>query len=207
MQTQIKNIIFDIGRVIVGYQEKDVVEAVLPQSPHQSFYIEKFLKSDIWQDLDRGTATVADVIQHLSTFPDHPNTLAVDVQTIVTTFVSTLPLLSGSQELFESLAKKYPIYLLSNFQDKPFEQLLQLHPFLHQAKGMVVSAKVKMMKPEDPIYNYLLQTHSLQASECLFLDDKKENIATAQKHGMHGIVFQSAEQAETDLQKFGVVCF
>lgn len=202
--TPIKNIIFDIGRVIVGYQEKDVVEAVLPHSQHKHFYIEKFLMGQIWQDLDRGTATIADTIAHLSTFPDHPSTVAQDVHTIVTTFVSTLPLLSGSQELFDGLAKKYPIYLLSNFQDEPFEQLLKLHPFLRQAKGMVVSAKVKMMKPEPPIYECLLRTFSLRAEECLFLDDKKENIAEAKRQGLHGIVFQNVTQAKNDLLNFGV---
>lgn len=204
MQTPIKNIIFDIGRVIVGYQEQDVVAATLPHSPHKNFYIEKFLKGGIWQDLDRGTATITDAITHLSTLPDHPNTVAQDVHTIVTTFVSTLQLLPGSQVLFAALAKKYPIYLLSNFQDEPFDQLLKLHPFLCQAKGMVVSAKVKMMKPETPIYEYLLRTFSLRAEECLFLDDKIENIAEAKRQGLHGIVFQNAAQAKTDLLNCGV---
>ena len=204
MHTQIKNIIFDIGRVIVGYQEKDVVESVLPHSPHQNFYIEKFLKGQIWQDLDRGTANANDVVEHLSKHPDHPKTLAEDVHTIIANFVSVLPLLPGSQDLFVDLAKKYPLYLLSNFQDEPFDQLLQLHPFLQQAKGMVVSAKVKMMKPEAPIYECLLRTFSLRAEECLFLDDKKENIAEAKRQGLQGIVFQNALQAKNDLLNCGV---
>ena len=204
MLPKIKNIIFDIGRVIVGYQEQDVIAAVLPDSKHKQFYVENFFKSQIWQDLDRGIVTASDVIQHLSTFPNHPESVAADVKKITTTFVSQLPLLEGSQELFISLAKQYPIYILSNFQDEPFDQLLELHPFLKLAKGMVVSAKIKMMKPEVQIYSFLLNTFSLTANECLFLDDRAENIEVAKTKGLHGIVFENAAQARLALKDYNI---
>lgn len=204
MQTQIKNIIFDIGRVIVGYQESEVIKATLPHSSHHEFYLKHFLTAQIWQDLDRGTKTIADAIADLSLLKDAPSTLEADLNTISSTFVGTLELFKDSQTLFETLATRYPIYILSNFQDAPFEQLLKLYPFLNVAKGMVVSAKVKMMKPDFEIYQHLLQNFSLKAEECLFLDDKIENIEAAKKQGLHGIVFKNAAQAQIEMQNYGV---
>lgn len=205
MTSQIENIIFDIGRVIVGYEEAKVIASILPKSAHKEFYIEKFLKQPVWQDLDRGTINVDEAIEKLKKSAPYPYTLKDDVHKITNEFANHLPQLHGSEALFELLASKYPVYILSNFQDKPFDQLLLRLPFLKKARGMVVSAKVKMMKPEPEIYEYLLRTFNLQPDSCVFLDDRVENIESAKKLGLHGIVFQNADQAKKQLHELGVL--
>ena len=66
--------------------------------------------------------------------------------------------------------------ILSNFQSKPFQQLLKNNPFLTKAKGIVVSANVMMKKPEIGIYHFLLSQYRLLPHECIFIDDMKDNI-------------------------------
>ena len=44
---------------------------------------------------------------------------------------------------------------------------------------MVLSYKIHEIKPYKPIYEYLLSTYNLNPEECLFLDDRLDNMDTA----------------------------
>ena len=46
-----------------------------------------------------------------------------------------------------------------------------------------------MIKPDAGIYRHLLQTYDLIPEECLFIDDRAENVEGAKKEGMAGVVF------------------
>ena len=58
-----------------------------------------------------------------------------------------------------------------------------------------------MIKPDPNIYRTLLDTYDLKEEECVFIDDRKENVEAAKKLGFHGIRFESYEQAAGDLEK------
>lgn len=64
---------------------------------------------------------------------------------------------------------------------------------------VIVSAEVGLMKPDPAIYDLTLETIGFAAEESVFIDDMPENIQAARDAGMHGIVFQSPEQAIKDL--------
>ena len=64
----------------------------------------------------------------------------------------------------------------------------------------MVSGRVKLRKPNKEIYEYLLNTYMLKAEECVFIDDRKENIDAAMAVGMKGIVFDGYESAEAKIK-------
>lgn len=66
--------------------------------------------------------------------------------------------------------------------------------------NMVISAEVKMMKPDPAIYTYALEQLGVQPAAAVFVDDLPVNIEAAQNVGMQGILFSSREQALADLQ-------
>eukprot|EP00747_Dinoflagellata_sp_TGD_P184383 gnl/TRDRNA2_/TRDRNA2_39950_c0_seq1.p1 gnl/TRDRNA2_/TRDRNA2_39950_c0~~gnl/TRDRNA2_/TRDRNA2_39950_c0_seq1.p1 ORF type:complete len:235 (+),score=49.05 gnl/TRDRNA2_/TRDRNA2_39950_c0_seq1:57-707(+) len=55
---------------------------------------------------------------------------------------------------------------------------------------VIVSSKVRSAKPDAAIYELFCQRSGLQASECVFVDDKKENVAAAEALGFRGILFR-----------------
>ena len=57
------------------------------------------------------------------------------------------------------------------------------------------------IKPETEIYTALFERYGLKPKECVFFDDREENIEAAGKLGMHGIVFTSKEEAEQKLDE------
>ena len=55
--------------------------------------------------------------------------------------------------------------------------------------GIVVSSDIHIVKPDIRIYEYLLETYHLKAEECLFIDDRADNIEGAQRVGMQAEQF------------------
>ncbi|MDC3242520.1 HAD-IA family hydrolase, partial [Flavobacteriaceae bacterium] len=48
-----------------------------------------------------------------------------------------------------------------------------------------LSQHIHLTKPANSIYEFVLQSNNLQADECLFIDDLKENTEAALKMGIH----------------------
>ena len=55
--------------------------------------------------------------------------------------------------------------------------------------GKIISAEELLVKPDHRIYNLILERFSLNAEECIFIDDRKENIDAAIECGLNGIVY------------------
>ena len=147
MVMTITTIIFDVGRVLVHYDPHYIMANLLPDNPYTQLYIDHLFFGSVWQDLDQGICTVDEAVTQLSPlFSDDPH-YETNCRLLLDKYIYYLTLNTDSKALFNSLEPHYPLYILSNFQDKPFEQLMALHPFITQAKGMVVSAHVKHLKP------------------------------------------------------------
>ena len=97
----------------------------------------------------------------------------------------------------------YHVYLLSNYP----RDIFTLHagngsfPFLDYVDGKVVSGFVQMIKPDTDIYKCLMDKYTLKPEECIFIDDREENIQGAINVGMQGIVFQNFIQASSELDR------
>ena len=68
-------------------------------------------------------------------------------------------------------------------------------------RGPIISGMVKMVKPDADIYQCLFDTYGLKPEECVFLDDRPENIEGGEKLSMRGIVFKNYEDAKEKLEK------
>ncbi len=69
---------------------------------------------------------------------------------------------------------------------------------------LVISCKDGVVKPEPAIFELALKKLGLKGHECIFIDNVEKNIRGAERAGLHGILFENAEQMKKDLEKFGV---
>ena len=86
------------------------------------------------------------------------------------------------------------LYILSNagFSFHKFSYKIK---YIDRFSGIMVSAEERLMKPDPAIYRRLCERFSLEASECLFIDDLQRNIDGAQKAGLAGYCFQDGDVA------------
>lgn len=110
----------------------------------------------------------------------------------------------GVAELVQELkAAGYQIGLLTNIWAERRDWLHALFP-----EGVVDvrcdSSEVGLRKPDQAIYDRLLQMLGRPADEVAFVDDFSENLVPARAMGMLGIEFEDAAQTRAELVAAGV---
>lgn len=104
------------------------------------------------------------------------------------------------QEFAKNLGKKFEIVLLTNFSDAFDEANKKWELEKIFGDKIFVSGKLKMRKPNEDIYLYVLKKIGKRPEETVFIDDNPEFIETAKRLGMHTILFKSLKQVEKDLE-------
>lgn len=105
------------------------------------------------------------------------------------------------RDFAKELKKDFELVFLTNFGDDfyKFNKRWNLDDIFDKDK-MFISADIKMVKPHDDIYLYVLDRIGKKPEEVVFIDDKAENIKTAKRLGMHAIQFKNLKQVEKDLE-------
>lgn len=195
----IKNIIFDIGNVIVRWDPKNAVKAVLPE-----YEPKEFLKNikPIWLDLNLGKYTEIEAIDLLHQQLDLSKEKLIS---LMHKFKTTQDPISGSLELLQNLKKQnYSLYSITD----NIREIIEYHKvhsnFLEYFKDIIVSSDVGILKPDPRIFMHLIEKHKLIPSECIFIDDLEANIASAREIGMKGVLFTDSKSCEHELVEHGV---
>ncbi|MEE9691706.1 HAD family phosphatase [Aeromonas hydrophila] len=189
-------IIFDLGRVVVSWDPVGIVRSV--RGDHGAEQLaERLFNHPDWLEVDRGTLslhTMARQAEHRTGLSAAEN-LAI-LQAVPASLVPDPAMLS----LIESLhGAGHTLYALSNMGHASIDWLEQHQLFWRFFSGKVVSARVRIMKPEPDIYRYLLVSFDLQAEQCLFIDDSPANVTAAQALGIGGLVFTDAYSCRQQL--------
>ena len=110
----------------------------------------------------------------------------------------------GMLALISRLRKKYKVVAITNIPLEWFEYKNEEFEFDEHFDEIVVSGAEKVSKPNPKIFQILLKRLNVKAEECIMVDDRDENIATAKQLGMKSIKFVSQKQLEGDFRKEGV---
>jgi putative hydrolase of the HAD superfamily len=198
----IKNVVFDIGRVLLDYQPVKFLQNIGLKMEEGRYLNEIIFKNDIWLQLDRGMITLDEAIEAYTVLaPLHKE----KISQIMHTWPQMLTLIEGTSELLSELtAKGYAVYLLSNFQEDGFKQIYDKYSFVKEAHGSVISYEIMLLKPEKEIYLHLLEKYKLMPEETVFIDDMKENVDAAKALGIQGIIFESAQKTRSVLGTMGI---
>ncbi len=198
----IKNIIFDIGNVLLNFKPNEYLESKIAKESIAAVK-EAVFDSPEWPMLDEGTITEKEAIRVIS---ERNAEIKELVELAFDNWYEMLTPMESSVELLKSLKNKgYNIYYLSNFQELAYDYIIREYEFFGLFDGGVASFEEKLMKPGKDIYEKLMERYDLKPEECLFMDDTALNIKGAENVGMKGIVFTTAEDAKDKLKEFEVI--
>ena len=198
----IKNIIFDIGNVLMPFGYRPFFESFGYDEETVERLCKATAQSPDWNELDRGVLSYEEVLRRF--IKNDPQ-----LEKIIYKVFADLQGILGVYDYTESWIKQlkeagYGVYYLSNFFQKADEDCKDLMGFLELMDGGILSYKDKLTKPYRRIYELLLERYGLNPEECVFLDDTGKNIDGARAVGIHGILFLDREQAVGELRKMGV---
>lgn len=197
----IKNIVFDIGDVLVKFMPEASVRYIGVDETEVNDVLAATIGSRWWAELDRGVMDEEEVIgKMIEESPKYKDAIRKFFDDGKEMLVEAF---DYSEKWIESIKSRgYKVYLLSNYPRSYF--LLHSEkkmPFVKNVDGKIVSAFVKTVKPEPEIYKILIDTYSLNPNECVFIDDRAENVEGAVNAGMFGIVFENYEDAAQKLER------
>lgn len=193
----IKNIVFDVGKVLVCFEPDRVMENLGFDKKTQEIINQAVFKNQIWEESDRGILNPEELLAaFIANAPEYEKEIRL-VRDSIGDSIDQYPYVT---QWLNGLKKQgYHLYVLSNYADHTFQKTEHKLKFLDQMDGAVFSFQCKLLKPDKEIYEYLIEKYQLKPEECVFLDDREENIEGARSIGMEGIVFSTFSKASLEL--------
>ena len=194
----IKNIIFDIGEILLGYRWTYVLE-VSGLSEEEGNRVGRLIFADpLWYELDAGNVMLTEAkrlyqekfpkdAKAIAFFLDHPELMPLEREDVWT----YLPKLHD---------KGYKLYVLSNYGRELFDMHVRRAPFWKDIDGAVISYEVHVCKPDPKIYELLLEKYDLKREESIFFDDRPENVEGAIACGLQSKCISSKEELILELE-------
>ena len=183
----IRNIIFDIGKVLVSYEPDAYMDRLGLDEKAKAAINQAMFQNKLWDESDQGLGTPEELL----------------ITKIHQTVGETVELMPYAMEwILDLKARGYHVYIISNYAENMYNQTKDKLAFLPLMDDVVMSYTIKKMKPDPAIYNYLCDENWLEPEESVFIDDRQENVNGAEAVGIHGILFKDYETAKQELNKF-----
>ena len=199
----IRNIVFDMGQVLLRFDRDYFITRLGIDGADKELLMREVFLSLEWARMDRGSMTDAEAAESVcKRLPEHLHDAASKLVQMWDRPILPVP---GMFELVQELKEKgYGIYLLSNasYRQHDYWPRVEASRFFD---GKLISADVKVVKPQPEIYRMLLERFDLKAEECFFIDDSPANIEGAFFCGIPGAVFHGdARRLRRELRNAGV---
>lgn len=196
----IKNIVLDMGNVLMDYDPQVPLNAFVERETDRILINRELFCGSEWVLRDLGNITREEMFERVGKRVPLP--LHEQLRRCVYEWQICMTPIQAAQDFCAYIRERgYGMYVLSNASSTFYEYFPRFSP-LEYFDGVLVSSDIHMIKPDVKIYEYFLHKYGLKAEECLFIDDREDNIAGAKQAGMQGIVFKNDFHAIKE--KFGL---
>ena len=186
----IKNIIFDLGGVIINIDFKSTQRAFeeLGISNFDSLYSHS-KQNGLFDDFETGKISAVHFREQIRTISGK-NIDDKSIDDAWNAMLLDIPI--ERIKLLEQLKQKYKTFVLSNTNEihidafsQQIENNIGLSHFNSLFNNIYYSNEIGLRKPESAIFNKVLTDSQLKAEETLFIDDSIQHIEGAIKTGIH----------------------
>ncbi|MCR5273447.1 MAG: HAD family phosphatase [Lachnospiraceae bacterium] len=201
--TEIKNIVFDVGNVLVEWNPEKVMREQGMTEEEIKEFDEKIFKTGIWDKSDEGILTKAEFVKSMT---DVMPGCKEKIESFFENIRGALTVFDYTENLIKKCKEAgFNVYILSNYSEWAYDQTRDYAlSFLPLVDGALFSYAVKLIKPDDKIYEELLKMFSINSGESIFLDDRIDNVEAAKRNGINSFVFTGLNQALEELANYGV---
>ncbi|MBR4830542.1 MAG: HAD family phosphatase [Bacilli bacterium] len=183
----IKAVIFDIGNVIFNFDIDNVIIKYTDNEEERKFIKEEIYRSPEWTGMgliDIGYISLDEAASQIKDRTNHTHDDLVD--NFLSDYVSYGFIDRRVIDLMYKLRDNgYKVYILSNISKEIFDGF-NIRDVLSNIDGYVLSYEYHQIKPYKSIYEILINKYNINPEEAIFIDDKKENLDTANKLGIKG---------------------
>ena len=199
----IKNIIFDLGNVLLNFKPDEFLLRFTRDKEYIDQFVSKVTRSKVWLELDRGTKSVENARTFfLSKYPQEKDFLEL----FFDQWMDMLTPIEENLKILKELKKLgYRLYILSNYIKEAFNYINKKYKFFSLFDGQIISGFENVIKPEKKIYELLLIRYTLIPEECLFIDDVLFFLKPAKRLGIKTIWNRPKTDLREELMKFDIL--
>jgi 2-haloacid dehalogenase len=202
MTTAPDTVVFDLGNVLIDWDPRYLYRQIFDDEERVEQFLRDICSPDWIRQSDAGKP-LAQCIAELTN--QHPHEAE-----FIELFESRWPemmrqSIGGSLQILHRLkAQGTLLFVLSNWSADTWPRAVAQFDFLDLFDGLVVSGLEGVAKPEPEIYRRL-ERFGVNLDRAAFIDDRAENIETANSLGMTGILFTGADALATTLSELGLL--
>ena len=194
----IKSVIFDFGNVLIDWNPAYLFLPYFNGDEEKCrFFTNNVCNREWFTRMDRGESMDKCVVELQQTYPQYADAVAMFRDRWFEMCNGEIP---GMLELIHDLKSKgVGVYGLTNWPAETFTEARRRFKTIASIDNYVVSSSVKLAKPDPEIYKLLLSKYNLNPQDCVFIDDRKDNVDAAKALGMNGIVFPGNADGLTEI--------
>lgn len=176
-----KFFVFDLGGVLsVPMVSKKLYEQIKWKVSYEEF-LDKFNNSEESIKVHKGEISTKEFFEYLKRYMDDNITL----DEFKNIYVNNNKFFNDTIEIIKKLKNLgYKVYLLSNLKEIDYEKFIK-HFDISIFDELFLSFKLGMLKPNDDIYQYVINKLNTKPENIYFFDDNKENVEGAIKNGIN----------------------
>ncbi len=188
MDKDIRNIIFDLGGVLVGLDGARCISAFSRIGCGAvADYVAEHRTEDLFLEIERGLITArqfCDEVRRISRCDASDSQIVWAWNELLTDIPD-----SKKERLLQLRAAGYRLFLLSNTNEMHWQRACRLLEYRGHGAGdyferVYLSNELHLVKPDTAIYAAVLAQSGLAAGETLFVDDREENLTAAAALGI-----------------------
>jgi len=196
-------VIFDIGGVLVDWDPRHLYRSLFDRESEMEHFLSEICTPDWHNSLDAGTPMDVAIAALSTRYPEYAPLIAAYRDRWHHMFKGAI---SGTVSLLARLDDRgIPLFALSNFPGEKFGEFRHSFPFTARFRDVVVSSEEGLIKPDPRIYELALDRFGLTAATTLFIDDRLDNVESAQKVGIRAHHFQNPNDLEKRLLDEGLL--
>ena len=176
-----KYFVFDLGGVLsVPMVSKKLYEQIEWKVSYDKF-LDKFNNSAESIKVHKGEISTKEFFEYLKRYMNDNITL----EEFKNIYVNNNEFFNDTIETIKKLKNLgYKVYLLSNLKEIDYEKFIK-HFDISIFNELFLSFKLGMLKPNDDIYQYVINKLNTKPENIYFFDDNKENVDGAIRNGIN----------------------
>jgi 2-haloacid dehalogenase len=200
--TEIRHIVFDIGRVLIHYDPEIPFARLIPDPEERRWFFENLCTHDWNTEQDRGRTWADAEALLIAEHPAHEET----IRGFRRHWHEMVPhAYEDTAAIMEALILDgHDVTMLTNFAADTFAEARGRFGFLNKPRGVTVSGEVGLIKPDREIFESHATTFGLAPAATLFIDDAPKNVEGAKAAGWQAVLYTGTEALRGDLRGMGI---
>ena len=201
---KIETIIFDLGGVLIDWNPKALfVKIFKGDAEKANWFIENVCTQEWNTKQDAGKPFSEAINEKIKEFPNYEKHINAYFERWDEMITGEIP---GTVKILKDIhnSNEYKLLSLTNWSTETFPFALKRFSFLELFDDIIVSGKIKMIKPEKQIFEYVIKKHCINPEKTLFIDNNIENVKASKELNFKGIHFRNPQQLKTELRKYKI---